>query len=407
MIHVFIGTKAQYIKTAPILRRLDAERIPYNLIDSGQHAALSRVLRRELLVREPDVVLRVGDDITSPGSAVVWMARTLGQGLLRPSRLRRTLFRDADGVCLVHGDTPTTLLAMLLARRAGLRVAQIEAGLRSYDYLNPFPEELIRVLVMRRSQVLFAPSEWAATNLERMGLGDRCVRVGGNTVVQALAYSLQSPAQSPRPFDVYGLVTVHRVENLYRRGQLAMIVGLVLELAERRPLVFVLHPPTEARLARLGLLSQLRAHPRIHVLQLLPHREFVHLLQGAEFVLTDGGSVQEECASLGKPCLLLREATERPDGLGANVQISGLRREAIPEFMDRLASLVAPGPVAAGDPVGAIIEHLRPYQQRRPSWKCKTLRRSASSSSATTTGSGSTPASSPCSRRQRRGETSR
>jgi UDP-N-acetylglucosamine 2-epimerase (non-hydrolysing) len=362
MIHVLIGTKAQYIKTAPILRRLDAENVPYNLIDSGQHATLARGLRRELQVREPDTLLREGGDIASLGSAGAWMARTLSYGLLRPAQLKRTVFRGAGGVCLVHGDTPSTLLAVVLARRADLRVAHVEAGLRSYDYLNPFPEELIRVLVMRWSQVLFAPSEWAAANIERMGLGDRCVRVGGNTVAQALAFSLAGVAERPRPFEAYGLVTLHRVENLYRRGRLALIVGLLLELAERRPLVFVLHPPTEARLARLGLLPQLRGHERIRVLPLLPHKEFVHLLQGADFVLTDGGSVQEECASLGKPCLLLRRATERPDGLGASVCLSGLRREAVAEFLDHPERLAAARPSATGDPAGAIVDYLRPYQ---------------------------------------------
>jgi UDP-N-acetylglucosamine 2-epimerase (non-hydrolysing) len=362
MIHVFIGTKAQYIKTAPILRQLDAEGLPYNLIDSGQHAALSRTLRRELLVREPDAALRVGDDIASLGAAGAWMAKALAYGLLRPAHLKRTLFRGEGGVCLVHGDTPTTLLAVVLARRAGLRVAHVEAGLRSYEYLNPFPEELIRVLVMRWSDVLFAPSEWAAANLTRMGLGDRCVLVGGNTVVQALDFSLQGSPVRRRPVDAYGLVTIHRVENLHRPGRLAMIVGLLLELSARRPLVFVLHPPTEARLARLGLLSRLRDHEAIRLLPLLPHKEFVHLLQGADFVLTDGGSVQEECASLGKPCLLMRSATERQDGLEANVRLSGLSRAAVAEFVDHLQTFAPARRPVVGDPVGAIIDHLRPYQ---------------------------------------------
>ena len=362
MIHVFIGTKAQYIKTAPILRQLDAESVPYNLIDSGQHAAFSRTLRGELRVREPDATLRVGGDIATLGAAGAWMAKALGYGLLRPAHLKRSLFRGEGGICLVHGDTPTTLLAAMLARRAGLRVGHVEAGLRSYDYLNPFPEELIRVLVMRWSDVLFASSEWAAANLTRMGLGERCVQVGGNTAVQALAFSLQGAPVRRRPFEAYGLATIHRVENLHRPGRLATIVSLLLELSERRPLVFVLHPPTEARLARLGLLSRLQGRERIRLLPLLPHNEFVQLLQGADFVVTDGGSVQEECASLGKPCLLMRSATERRDGLCASVRLSGLNRTAVGEFVDHLETLASPREPMVGDPAGAIVDHLRPYQ---------------------------------------------
>lgn len=362
MIHVFIGTKAQYIKTAPILRRLDAEGIPYNLVDSGQHAALARGLRRELQVREPDATLRSGGDIASVGAAVAWMVKALAYSLLRPDHVRRTLFRGADGICLVHGDTPSTLLAVVLARRAGLRVAHVEAGLRSYDYLNPFPEELIRVLVMRLSHLLFAPSAWAAANLERMGLGERCIQVEGNTILQALTFSLERESSLPRPFESYGVVTLHRVETLHRRGRLRMIVCLILELAERRPLVFVLHPPTEKRLTRLGLLERLRGQEHVLLLPLLPHVDFVHLLQGADFVLTDGGSVQEECASLGKPCLLMRRATERQDGLGTSVHLSKLSREAVLDFVDRLDSGSSDSEPLTGDPAGTIVRYLRAFR---------------------------------------------
>ncbi|MFP4512845.1 MAG: hypothetical protein ACLFRV_07855, partial [Acidimicrobiales bacterium] len=125
-LHVFIGTKAQYIKTAPVLARLDARGVPYRLIDSGQHGALSTGLRAELGVRDPDLLLGGSRDITSIPQAMAWAARMTTR-LVSGRRVRDEVFGGSGGICVVHGDTPSTLLSTLLARRAGLTVAHLEA----------------------------------------------------------------------------------------------------------------------------------------------------------------------------------------------------------------------------------------------------------------------------------------
>ena len=326
-IHIFLGTKAQYIKTAPLMRLLVERGIDYRLIDSGQHARLSAAMRRELGVRRPDVVLGGVEDVTSITGAVAWAAR-IGRRLLSARGVHENIFANRGGMCVVHGDTPSTLLAALLARRAGLRVAHLEAGLRSHSMVHPFPEEAIRVMVMRLSDVLFAPDATAMANLDDMGLAERAVPLHGNTVIEALheSLTLRQPSHGP------AIVSMHRVENLTSRRRVKRLVATVKRLSEHMQVRFVLHAPTEQTLRRMGLHRRL-TDAGIQVSPLVSHAEFVTMLAAAPLVITDGGSIQEECALLGVPTLLWRGRTERPDGLGANVVLSNYEPAMIAEFI--------------------------------------------------------------------------
>ncbi len=317
MIHVFLGTKAQYIKTAPLLRLMDERATPYRLIDSGQHAALSAGLRRELGVRAPDHVMGGDKDIDTVAQAVRWSAG-LGMRLVSADRLRREVFGGHGGICVVHGDTPSTLLSALMAKRAGLRTAHLEAGLRSRRLLHPFPEELIRLAVMRASDLLFAPDEQAVLNLRELVLRGEIIAAGANTVVEALRHSLGEP---PGPGSGPVVVTMHRVENLKSAKRTDQLVALVAEIAASRPVVFVAHGPTADTFRRRGVDRRL-AQAGVDVRPLAPHGQFTRMLAAAPLVISDGGSIQEECALLGVPTLVWRLRTERGDGLGANVVLS-------------------------------------------------------------------------------------
>jgi UDP-N-acetylglucosamine 2-epimerase (non-hydrolysing) len=352
VIHVFLGTKAQYIKTAPLLRLLDERGVAYRLIDSGQHGALSVGLRDELGVRAPDHHLASGQDIDSIPQAVRWAAR-IALRLVRRRRLRDDVFGGRGGVCVVHGDTPSTLLATLLARRAGLTVAHLEAGLRSRSVLHPFPEELIRRIVMRLSGVLFAPDDEAVANLRRMRVSGRVVPLPGNTVVEALHHDRSEVVPSSGPV----VMTMHRVENLNRRERVTQLVDLALRVAAEQPVRFVTHGPTVQTLARSGADRRLRA-AGVELVELVPHRAFVAMLEAAPFVVTDGGSIQEECALLGVPTLLWRGATERPDGLGRNVVLSGYDPGVVDRFLaDPAAHRHGPATTVA-TPSAVVLDHL-------------------------------------------------
>ncbi|MFT5223440.1 MAG: UDP-N-acetylglucosamine 2-epimerase (non-hydrolyzing) [Glaciecola sp.] len=323
-IAVFLGTKAQYIKTAPLLRLLDEQAVPYRLIDSGQHGALSGGLRQELGIRDPDLVLGDGRNVDTIPQAILWALRILTL-LARPRRLREQIFAGvaatdagARPLCIVHGDTPSTMLATVLARRAGLEVAHLEAGLTSGRLLDPIPEEAIRRLVMRWSSLLFTPDAVATAHLRSRRVKGRIVELAANTVVEATTFALESAGEiSTGP----AVVTMHRVENLQSTARVAGFIDLVLEMAAREPVLFVTHGPTEQVLRKLGHLAALEA-AGIEVLPLQPHGAFVRMLAAAPWVITDGGSIQEECALLGVPTLLWRQRSERPDGIGVNVVVS-------------------------------------------------------------------------------------
>jgi UDP-N-acetylglucosamine 2-epimerase (non-hydrolysing) len=369
VIHVFLGTKAQYIKTAPLLRLMDERGVPYRLIDSGQHGALSVGLREELSVRDPDHLLAEGADIDTIPQAIRWAAK-LALRLLDARRLRAEVFGGHGGVCVVHGDTPSTLLSALMARRAGLRVAHLEAGLRSKHLLHPFPEEAIRRIVMRISALLFAPDTQAIANLRRMRVRGEVVALPANTVVEALAHDLERATPSDAaeadsdaaaslgpPGTGPALVTMHRVENLNRKERVDALVRTVEHLATEQPVRFVLHGPTRDTMARRGFDARLR-DAGVELVGLAPHGQFTRWLHEAPLVITDGGSIQEECALLGVPTLLWRAATERPDGLGANVVLSRYRPEVVRAFLADPEAHRRPAATDVLKPSEVVLDHL-------------------------------------------------
>ena len=325
MIHVFIGTKAQYIKTAPLIWAMEEQGVDYRLIDSGQHAELAGSFQVELGLRAPDVRLGGGTDITTIPQAVRWGLGLVAR-LVSRRRVLEQVFGGMGGVCVVHGDTPSTLLSMMMARRAELAVAHLEAGLRSGRWLHPFPEEMIRHLVARRADVLFAPDRDAASNLAAMRVRGRVVALPANTIVETLSRADPGAAGSGPV-----VVTMHRVENLHRRRRRDQLAKLAERLAGEREVRWMLHEPTAGALGRSRLDGLEQAG--VELRGLAGHTEFVEMLAVAPFVITDGGSIQEECALLGVPTLLWRKHTERPDGIGANVVVSRYEPAVIDAFL--------------------------------------------------------------------------
>jgi UDP-N-acetylglucosamine 2-epimerase len=332
VIHIALGTKAQFIKMAPIVHRLEAEGIPYRLIDLGQHALITEHLRREFGIREPEVFLSKGVNVARLGQGIWWTTRLFARGLDR-RQVRREVFGDEGGYCLIHGDTVSTVIALWLAKRAGLRVAHVEAGLRSYNMLQPFPEELVRLVVMHSSDLLFAPSEWAYENLQKMGLGAKSRRICANTSWESCAYSLAKREDTGLGSEPYALITTHRLENIFSRRRMEILLEMLERITRTLRVVFVQHQPTIARLEELGLRPRLESLPRIEFRTIQSHAGFVSLVAGSSFVITDGGSIQEECFYLNKPCLILRSVTERREGLGENAELCTFDRPTIERFL--------------------------------------------------------------------------
>ena len=328
MIVYLIGTKAQYIKMAPVVRETAVRGLPFRLVLTGQHNETFGELQANFQLPDADLTLVQGGEAKDRVSFARWVR----QAVAASKRPEAEAIWSGASVIAVHGDTASTLLGAYIGRRCRKPVAHIEAGLRSFNYFHPFPEELIRVLVSRVATLHLCPDEIALGNLAP-GRGER-VMTGGNTLKDSLRLALaaQHRARPATEGRAYAVFSMHRQENLFNRGRLDALLGILRRLTEIVDVKFVLHPVTIRRLDELALTATLRAQPGLELVPRMDFFGFVGLIGGAAFVATDGGSNQEECAMLGIPCVLLRQATERPDGLGGNVLLANTDEAAVLEF---------------------------------------------------------------------------
>lgn len=335
MIIVIVGTRAQWIKMAPVWRELELRNLPRRLIVTGQHAQTVEALRQDFEIPPPDAVLFTGGEASSSLRMLRWLLSSLWVGLKERQTLLGPAAQAKRPLILVHGDTFSTLLGALLGQVWRIPVAHVESGLRSFRWFHPFPEELTRLAVFRLSRIGFCPGPWAAENLRRFPL--QAVNTVENTLLDALRMALQKPPADPLPAAPYAVCSIHRFENIFRRSQLDRVMGLVEQIAARIPLQFVLHPATERQLERHGWRQRFADNPAIHLRPRMSYFSFMHLLSGANLVVTDGGSNQEELAYLGIPTLLMRDATERQEGLGDTAMLSNYDPQRISDFLDRHA----------------------------------------------------------------------
>jgi len=364
MIHVVIGTRAQLIKMAPVIREIERRNLPMNLIMTGQHQETMSSLLDDFDVAATPVWLHTGREISGLGQVIPWFSSCLRQLTSKASPLASIKTDVGDDVVLVHGDTFSTLLGALAARIKRMRVGHVESGLRSFNFFHPFPEELTRLAVFRLADIAFCPDAWSASNLKRYRL--KVVDTQGNTLLDGLRSALNLGRMPPNPIPegAFGVVSIHRFENIFFKKRLARILDMLEDAATRYPLVFVLHPATRRNLTRDGHMERLAANPRFHLWPRMGYFDFVTLLNRSAFVITDGGSNQEELSYLGKPTLLMRQATERQDGLGANVVLSGYDPGRVRAFIDDieqragtaipLHSLLSPSAI--------IVDSLLPFQ---------------------------------------------
>lgn len=332
LVTVVVGTRPEAIKQAPVVRALERRgRTRCRLLSTGQHRELLAPVLRELGLR-PALDLRV----LRPGQS---LNRLFARAV---ERVGEELARLRPDLVLVQGDTTTAFASALAAFHEGVPVGHVEAGLRTFDRRNPFPEELNRAAIDQLAALRFAPTARAARNLA--GPGGGRVLVTGNTVVDALEWALarKRPVSSPElrrvlaaapPDGVIALATAHRRESQERR--LAGFCRAFAELARRKPalhVLFPIHPSPAVRRA-----AKLAAHPRVHLLPPLPYFDLVQVLRRSRFVMTDSGGLVEEAAVLGKPTLILRRVTERPEAVAAGVaRVAGVEPARIVAWGERL-----------------------------------------------------------------------
>jgi UDP-N-acetylglucosamine 2-epimerase len=339
---VFAGTRPEAIKMAPVVRALKARPNDFSvhLCASGQHRQLLAQALKDFCL-EPDTFL----DVMTEGQTLA----TLSSRLF--SSIDTVLAKTAPDLVLVQGDTTTVQIAALCAFYRHIPIGHVEAGLRSGNLSSPFPEELNRRVAGLVASHHFAPTEAARQELLAEGVPDKSILVTGNTVIDALAWMVEQvrnerptlPAELESLLEAQRdivLVTGHRRENF---GQpLVRICSALKRLAGNFPetaFVYPLHPNPNVRQAATDHLAGI---PNILLTTPLPYKPFVRLMDSSRILLTDSGGLQEEGPALGKPVLVMREVTERPEGVEAGVNLLvGTDEAVIVSQVSRLLSNTA------------------------------------------------------------------
>lgn len=356
---VVIGTRPEAIKMWPVIVAFEAHpKCALHVCLSAQHREMLDMFVAELGIRVDSDL-----DLMCPGQTLAGLS-----GRLIPA-FAELLEREQPDLVLVQGDTTTAALTAMTAFYSDVPVGHVEAGLRSGNRHRPFPEEVNRRMVGVLADLHFAPTDKARDNLLGEGVATDAVWVTGNTVIDAVRNIADDVSQSATP---RMLMTAHRRENF---GQpLEEILAGVREVAHRHPeleIVYPVHPNPNVEgpaHAALGGIANIR------LCEPLCYRDFVTEMQKAWFIVSDSGGVQEEATVLGRPVLLLRGETERPEGIASgNIQPVSLEREAVTEAIremilddERRASMMGVSDVFGdGDAAGRIVEHCLGFLNER------------------------------------------
>ena len=329
-----VGARPNYMKVAPLIPELEAHSIDWILVHTGQHYdyEMDRVFFEDLELPKPHFYLGVGSGLHSEQTAKVMV------------KFEKVLLREKPDVVILVGDVNSTLACALTASKIHYGslnsyplIVHIEAGLRSFD--RDMPEEINRITTDHLSDMLFTTCEDANRNLEREGISKDRIFFVGNVMIDSLLKYRDKIEKS----DVlkrlsllnvpYGLLTLHRPENVDDRERVKRILNTLLEVQKMIRIVFPVHPRTEKMLKRFEMFKRLERSGMI-LLKPLGYIDFLKLEMSAKFVLTDSGGVQEETTVLGIPCLTLRRNTERPVTVyeGTNIVVGDDRDRIIKEI---------------------------------------------------------------------------
>ncbi len=326
LIHLIAGARPNFMKIAPIIRELQKhkDKFNYQLIHTGQHydKAMSDVFFDELGIPEPDFNLEVGSATHAYQTAEIMKKYEDVCQVTKPD------------LVLVVGDVNSTLACSIVAKKQNIKVAHVEAGLRSGDMT--MPEEVNRIVTDAITDYYFVTEKSGVDNLLAEGKKKENIYFVGHVMIDNLFYQLNklksiSPddlytTKIKNKYNKYGVVTLHRPSNVDNKKTLEDIISALSEISQNLPLIFPVHPRTRNKLNEFNITIP----DTIELMEPLPYMEFLHLFKDAAVVLTDSGGIQEETTALGIPCITLRDNTERPITIeqGTN-QVVGTDEEKI------------------------------------------------------------------------------
>lgn len=336
----FIGTEAELIKVFPVMLEAKRRGLKYYIIASGQNnIGNSQIFRRsECGVIDLELSQESEINKNAIGLLAWWIRIYYGA-----TKKIQNAFPDVDfknSQMIVHGDTVSTFMGAQLGHKLGMQVCHIEAGLRSHHFFNPFPEEIDRLLTTYIAQIHFAPGSVPAENLTKVK--GKVVNTEKNTLIDSLRFSEKIPLESDLIEILqqdYFVFVMHRQENLIKKEFVCDVVQEVVTISQNRKCVIILHEITKNAFTNYKLIEDLKKNQQIILLPRLDYFDFMKLLSRSKFVITDGGSNQEELFYMGKPCLIIRKTTERTEGLGINARLFNGKSSDIGNFVSEIDSL--------------------------------------------------------------------
>jgi UDP-N-acetylglucosamine 2-epimerase (non-hydrolysing) len=313
-----VGARPNFMKIAPIVRemRRRAGQFQPRIVHTGQHydEAMSDSFFRDLGIPAPDFHLEVGSASHAVQTAKIMMA------------FEPVVLQEKPEWVLVVGDVNSTIACALVCSKLGVKIAHVEAGLRSRD--RSMPEEINRLLTDSISDLLLTTSEDADENLRQEGVTGSKIKFVGNVMIDSLFYNLERSKSSKARENLdlndkdYAVLTLHRPSNVDEETTFSRLLDALVSISEKLPVIFPVHPRTKANLEKFGFGERVE-NSNIRLIEPLGYLDFMNLYSGAKLVLTDSGGLQEETTALGIPCLTLRENTERPITieLGTNILV--------------------------------------------------------------------------------------
>ncbi len=314
---LIVGARPNFMKVAPIyaeMKRRPAEFEPV-IVHTGQHyGEMSDSFFDDLGIPKPDINLGVGSASHAVQTAGIMTA------------FEPVVLSEKPDWVVVVGDVNSTIACALVCSKLGVKVAHVEAGLRSRD--RSMPEEINRILTDAIADLLLTTSQDADENLLREGISVDTIRFVGNVMIDSLLEHLKVAERSKIREQLgvsekeYAVLTLHRPSNVDSRETLKPIVEALIDISQQIPIVFPVHPRTRAKIDEFGLAEAIKTS-NIRLIEPLGYVDFMRLYSGSRLVLTDSGGLQEETTVLGIPCLTLRENTERPVTieLGSNILV--------------------------------------------------------------------------------------
>ncbi len=335
-IFFFIGTEAELIKIFPVILECQKAGGICHIIASGQNDLKKNRILDYIDLNGKYVELSREENIQKSIKGLLYWFLNTKVKALKILKQSFTMEEFAQAPMVVHGDTVSTVMGALIGRQLRMKVCHVEAGLRSHHLFNPFPEEIDRLLTSKIARVHFAPGSVAKSNLQKAK--GKVYDTQYNTILDSLAISREIPIITEKLESIieqdYFVFVMHRQENLLDKKFFTQVLARIEKVAEQRKCVLILHKITENALAAVGELEKLEKNSNFILIPRMDYFDFMKLLYSSQFVITDGGSNQEELFYMGKPCIIMRKATERNEGIDENALLYGGSMDNLDRFVN-------------------------------------------------------------------------